>query len=125
MAVSFTSHEARGPVTLLPGGGFHFGGKPHKGSILVSPGGIYDWPAASSAAGESGILRFLDEERDARCDFLLLGTGARTRLPSPALRDEIEQRGLGLEAMDTRAACRTYNVLLAENRFFCAALLEI
>jgi uncharacterized protein len=125
MAVSFTSLAARGPISPLPGGGFQFGGKPHNGSVLVSPAGICDWPAAKSAAGESSMLRFLDEERDVRCDFLLLGTGAKAILPSPALRDEMEQRGLGLESMDTRAACRTYNVLLAENRFFCAALLEI
>jgi uncharacterized protein len=125
MAVFFTSLGARGPISLLPGGGFQLGGKPHKGSVLVSPGGIYDWSAARSAAGESGILRFLDEESDVRGDFLLLGTGANARLPSPALRSEIEQLGLGLESMDTKAACRTYNVLLAENRFFCAALLAI
>ena len=56
---------------------------------------------------------------------MLLGTGAALAFPSPAFRAEIDQRGMGLEAMDTSAACRTYNVLVAEARMFTAALLPL
>ena len=56
---------------------------------------------------------------------MLLGTGAALAFPPPAFRAEIDQRGMGLEAMDTGAACRTYNVLVAEARMFTAALLPL
>mgnify|MGYP005816633795 CR=1 FL=1 len=72
---------------------------------------------------EAGLLAFLDERPAARGDFLLLGLGPRIGLPPASFTSQIEQRGLGLEAMDTAAACRTYNILLAENRNFTAALL--
>ncbi len=56
---------------------------------------------------------------------MLLGTGAALAFPTLAFRAEIDRRGLGLEAMDTRAACRTHNVLVAEARMFTAALLPL
>ena len=61
--------------------------------------------------------------RQFRGDFLLLGTGAALAFPSPSFRAEMDRRGLGLEAMDTGAACRTFNVLVAEGRMFTSALL--
>jgi uncharacterized protein len=125
MVVSFTRLGARSPISLLAGGGFQFGGMPHRGAVLVSPDGIYAWTPAGAASDDSNLLRFLDEEQAVRGDFLLLGTGSKSLLPSARLRDEADKRGLGLEAMNTGAACRTYNVLLAERRFFCAALLTI
>ena len=56
---------------------------------------------------------------------MLLGTGAALAFPPPAFKAEIDQRGMGLEAMDTGADCRTYNVLVAEARMFTAALLPL
>ena len=57
------------------------------------------------------------------CDVLLLGTGQRQHFPPPALLRPIYETGRGVEIMDTPAACRTYNLLIAEGRLVCAALI--
>jgi len=56
-------------------------------------------------------------------DVLLLGTGQRQHFPPPALLRPIYETGRGVEIMDTPAACRTYNLLIAEGRLVCAALI--
>ncbi len=56
-------------------------------------------------------------------EVILLGTGTQQRFPERALIKEVIMRGVGLEIMDTAAACRTYNVLMAEDRRVAAALL--
>jgi uncharacterized protein len=56
-------------------------------------------------------------------EIVLLGTGNRLRFPSPRLSESLVQAGIGLEVMDTRAACRTYNILTAEGRRIAAALI--
>jgi uncharacterized protein len=50
-------------------------------------------------------------------------TGSRQRIPPPSLYTEFAARGIGLEVMDNRAACRTYNVLLGEARDVAVALM--
>ena len=56
-------------------------------------------------------------------EILLLGTGPTLRFPSPRLMHALAQQGIGLETMDTFAACRTYNILAAEGRKVAAALI--
>jgi uncharacterized protein len=56
-------------------------------------------------------------------EIVLLGTGGRRRPPPPALQADFAARGIGLEVMDIRAACRTYNLLLGEYRAVAVALL--
>jgi len=56
-------------------------------------------------------------------ELVIFGSGARIRFPSPALLRPLIDRRIGIETMDTAAACRTYNVLLAEGRSVVAALL--
>jgi uncharacterized protein len=56
-------------------------------------------------------------------DVTLLGTGARQHFPAPALMRPLIEAGRGIEVMDTPAACRTYNVLIAEGRTVVAALI--
>jgi len=55
--------------------------------------------------------------------ILLLGLGRRMETLAGALRAELRRAGIAVEAMDTGAACRTYNVLLAEDREVAAALI--
>jgi uncharacterized protein len=57
-------------------------------------------------------------------EVLILGTGRTLDFPSPALLDELTSRGIGIEVMDTAAACRTFNVLVHEDRAVAAALLN-
>lgn len=56
-------------------------------------------------------------------EILLLGTGRSLRFPEPRVLVDFRMRGIGLEVMDTPAACRTYNILLAEGRKVGAALI--
>ena len=56
-------------------------------------------------------------------EVLVLGTGSSLKFPSPALTARLLQAGIGVEVMDTAAACRTYNILLLEQRNVVAALL--
>ncbi|MFC7331959.1 Mth938-like domain-containing protein [Rhodocista pekingensis] len=58
-------------------------------------------------------------------ELLLLGCGPRMQLLPAAVRQDLRRAGIVVEAMDTPAACRTYNVLLAEGRRVAAALLPI
>ncbi len=58
-------------------------------------------------------------------ELVLLGTGARLQFPAPALLQPLHQAGIGVEVMDTGAACRTFNILVAEGRQVVAALIMI
>jgi uncharacterized protein len=56
-------------------------------------------------------------------EIVLLGTGPRLRFPSPAVYASLLKARIGVEVMDTAAACRTYNILAAEGRRVAAALM--
>jgi uncharacterized protein len=56
-------------------------------------------------------------------ELVLLGTGERQRFPGPHLTRALTEARIGCEAMDTRAACRTYNILMGEGRKVLAAIL--
>lgn len=116
---------ARAPISLTPNGALQLGGVVHRSALLISSTDVFAWNNANSGSGEGDILSFLDAQKSQRGEFLLLGAGAALIFPSAAFRAEIDRRGLGLETMDTGAACRTYNVLVAEARMFTAALLPL
>jgi uncharacterized protein len=58
-------------------------------------------------------------------EFLILGTGAAMAFPPRAFVEEMDARGIGVEAMDSRAAARTWGILRVEERWIVAALLPI
>lgn len=123
MSIAFTRLADRGPISLHSAGTFTSGDMRHAGALLISPQGIYDWASASAGFDEAGLFGFLDMNQGLHCDMLLLGTGPKPVLMPADFRAKVERRGLGLEAMGTEAAIRTYNILLAENRRFLAGLL--
>ena len=90
-------------------------------SLVVLPDRILtDWPPNrfdELAPEHLAALAALDRE------IILLGTGARQRFPSPEIMRSLMRSGVGVEVMDVQAACRTYNILLAEDRRVAAALL--
>lgn len=90
-------------------------------SFVIAPLRLLrDWPPqayADLAAEHFDRLLELDPE------VVLLGTGTTFRYPSPALLAPLTGRGIGVEVMDTGAACRTFNVLVAEGRQVVAAIL--
>jgi uncharacterized protein len=90
-------------------------------SVIVLPDRIVeDWGATGFDALDTAHmarLAGLDSE------IVLLGTGPLLRFPRPELMRPLVQAGRGLEVMDVRAACRTYNILASEARKVAAALL--
>ena len=89
-------------------------------SSIVLPDRILDWTVESFdklRAEDFTIFETLG------VDIVLLGTGRRQRFPHPRLTAALARAGIGVEVMDLRAACRTYNILVAEERKVAAALL--
>jgi uncharacterized protein len=117
-------YPGRAPIDAYGNGGFRFAQMSHRGSILCLPSGVYAWPASSPDEIEPAALAPVLAEKDA-LGLLLLGTGLRQQLPDTAVRLAFGAAGIALETMDTGAACRTYNVLLAEGRPVGAALLAV
>ncbi|WP_227814294.1 Mth938-like domain-containing protein [Nitrogeniibacter aestuarii] len=56
-------------------------------------------------------------------DIVIIGTGSRQRFPSPAILRPLIDARIGMEIMDVAAACRTYNILVGENRNVAVALM--
>ncbi len=102
-------------------GGFHVSGAAYTGAILVFPDGTQPWPVTELAEVTVESLRPVVEH--GHIEILLLGCGRRMQPVQSALRQALRQAGIVVDAMDTGAACRTYNVLLAEDRRVAAALL--
>ncbi|MBI2960497.1 MAG: Mth938-like domain-containing protein [Betaproteobacteria bacterium] len=96
-------------------------GERYARSLVVLPRRIVtDWPATTFEAlteGHIGALLALE------CEIVLLGTGSVLRFPRPELLRPFSGTGVGIEVMDVHAACRTYNILMAEERKVAAALL--
>ena len=89
-------------------------------NVIVTAGEVRDWSAADFAhlsVDDFAALATLGVE------IVLLGTGARQRFPHPRLTAPLGQAHIGLEVMDSKAACRTYNILVAEERRVALALL--
>lgn len=96
-------------------------GTRHHGSLLVRPQGpVTPWDVPGFDALDASHLQAL---LDWRPEVILLGTGTRLQFPHPRLTRPLLQAGVGIEAMDSAAACRTYNILMAEGRQVLAALL--
>lgn len=90
-------------------------------SLVVLPARIVtDWLATSFDALAPGHLAAL---ATLGAEIVLLGTGASLRFPRPELTRALVEARVGLEVMDVPAACRTYNILMAEERKVAAALL--
>ena len=81
---------------------------------------VKDWPIGSVDELQADHLAAILELKPA---IVLLGTGAKFQFPDPARLAPLYKAGIGVEVMDTPAACRTYNILLGEGRDVCAALI--
>jgi uncharacterized protein len=94
-------------------------GERRETSLVVLPEQVLEWePASFDALAEAHFaqLAALGPE------VVLLGTGSRLRFPHPRLTAPLARARIGLEVMDVQAACRTYNILVAEERVVAAAL---
>ena len=101
--------------------GFRIAGIVWHGSVLVFPDATLSWPVADAAAVSRDSL--LPVATHGGVQILLLGLGARMTTAARELRFALRSEGIAIEPMDTGAACRTYNVLVAEERRVAAALI--
>jgi uncharacterized protein len=110
-------------VTAYGPGYVEINAQRHAGAVLVQPESpVLPWPPTDFNA-----LTAAHFEAIALCapDVVLLGTGATQRFVHPRLTAALAERRIGIESMDTRAACRTYNILMTEGRKVLAALLPL
>ncbi len=124
--VSFDREDAPSGPTIRG-----FSGTSYRVADRIVPGGLWltpktalDWQAPSiealSADDLSGLLNLSPPP-----EFLLLGTGPTMQRPSVAFTKAVEALGFGVEAMDSRAAARAWNVLRGEDRWIVAALMPL
>ncbi len=105
-------------------GTFRVSGVVHDGAVMVFPDKTVSWTVSVNAdVGVDDFALLLD--RAGEFDVVLLGLGATVTNPPFELRRALKERGLSVDFMDTGAACRTYNVLMAEGRRVVAALLPV
>ena len=105
-------------------GGFRVGGERYEGSIIVAPEQVWPWTISDIAQlnGES-VAAVL--AADPPIELLLIGCGTRVKRVPYDLRKTLRARAIIVDGMETGAACRTYNVLMAEERRVAAALIAI
>jgi uncharacterized protein len=88
-------------------------------ALLLTPASAHGWtPPPIEALSIDMLAAVLDPAPE----FLLLGTGAELVRPTPAFARDMAARGIGVEAMDSRAAARAWGILRAEGRTIAAAL---
>jgi uncharacterized protein len=120
--MKFHAERPQGPnaITSFGPGFVIINGQTHQSSLIVGHDRLLpDWPVAKLEDLASEHLSGLDQG----CDVVLLGTGARQRFPQPSVLRFLFEKRIGVEVMDTAAACRTFNILLAEGRAVVAALI--
>lgn len=111
-------------VTAFGAKGFRFGGERIEGSCLLLEADPEPWaPTRIEEVDEAAVAGVL--ALSGRISFFLLGTGATMAPPAKSVREALAQAGLGLEWMDTAAACRVHNTLISEGRAFAAGFLAV
>ena len=121
MKIEREQSEGRNTFSGYGEGYVEVNGTRYRESLVVSGDRlIVDWPARSvdslAADHMAAIVELAPE-------IVLIGSGARFEFPEAALLAPLQKAGIGVEVMDTQAACRTYNILLGEGRNVAAALI--
>lgn len=124
MDVTPLVREGRQIIESYGDGGFKVSGVAFSGPLIVFPERCIEWPGASPEGFSVEMLAPVFEDEDPP-EILLLGCGPKIFFIPPSLRAAIRERGPVVDAMDTGAACRTYNILMTEERRVAAALLPV
>jgi len=88
--------------------------------VVVTPQAVMEWAVGdfeSLTAADFGFIA------DLKPEIVIFGTGTAQRFPHPVLARALADSGAGVEVMDSKAACRTYNILASEGRKVVAAVL--
>ncbi|MBX3659113.1 MAG: Mth938-like domain-containing protein [Ramlibacter sp.] len=92
------------------------------GSVIIgSRGQRIAWPCERF---EDLDASHFEQLAQLQTELVIFGSGGRLRFPQPAWQRPLIERRIGLETMDTAAACRTYNILAGEGRDVAVALLQ-
>ncbi|MEX3009195.1 Mth938-like domain-containing protein [Hoeflea sp. TYP-13] len=114
----------RAPIDAYGDGGFRFADMSHRGSLLCLPSGIYGWDVTEDSPLEISLFsKVFDEAKD--IEVLLVGTGIDIRPLPQELKIRLRDVQIISDPMNTGAAVRTYNVMLAESRAVAAALIAV
>lgn len=113
----------RHTITAYGDGWIAVNGQRHTGNcLLCASTGLHSW--APSGFADLSTAHFEDVLRlPQKPELLIFGSGVRQRFAPPVLLQALSAQRIGVESMDTAAACRTYNILAAEGRLVAAALL--
>ena len=111
-------------ITSIGEGWVAVNGERHVTSVVLTAAGqLRPWNCQRLEDLTPAHFEELVEPAGVKPELVLFGSGSRLRFVAPRLLRSLLERGIGVETMDTAAACRTYNVLLAEGRSVVAGLL--
>ncbi len=114
-------------IQSYAGGTFKVSGVSYDGPIIVMPDGCQVGNISQDTSLDdlsvNDFQPLIDNANE--IDVVLLGCGSTMAFISPTLRNDLKQPGVSVDVMDTGAACRTYNVLMAEGRRIVCALLPV
>jgi uncharacterized protein len=117
-------HEQRSTQNVVTGYGpgyIEINGQRHRGNLILGPASVQPW----AVTGFGGLqAEDFDPLLGLKPEVILLGTGLHHRQVDPRLTARLARAGVALEAMDTKAACRTYNILAGDERRVAAAFLQ-
>lgn len=121
MKIALESTAGRNLFTAYGDGYVEVNGTRHEANVVVAADAVT--PGWFTGTFPSLGAEHLATLVATRPEIVLLGTGSKFRFPHPSVLAPLYQAGIGVEVMDTRAACRTYNILLSEGRQVVAALI--
>jgi uncharacterized protein len=115
--------EGQQIIQSYAGGVFRVSNQTYNNALIVAPHETVLWESVNSFDDLifEKFQYLIDQADD--IDVVLLGTGASMQFFDPALKEQLSAKGIVVDVMDTGAACRTYNVLMAEGRRVVAAML--
>ena len=120
MQLNLDSKRSKTTVIAYSEQGIQIGDRWYKSSVLLTADHIFDsWQPHSIAILQLNDLELIFPYKP---EVLILGTGKNIQFPPQSLYAELASLGIGLEVMNTEAACRTYNLLASDDRAVVAAL---
>jgi uncharacterized protein len=117
MRLTEISYDSAQPVEGYGPGFFRIGGQVLRGACLITPWDAGPWGGLDDVAAPLALA--------GKIDVLFLGTGKEIAHAPAGFRAALEAVGIGVEVMNSPAACRTYNVLLSEGRGIALAVLPV
>jgi uncharacterized protein len=121
MKLSLDAAKTANLITALTENSVTIGQRRYENGLIITPESIFEgWQPATTNRLTLQDFTCLE---GVELEVILLGTGTVQVFPPPMLAAEFAQRGIGLEVMNTAAACRTFNILLSEDRRVAAALM--